>query len=71
MSVITLEGVVEHGELKLAAPVPLPDHTKVAVVISDLQSALRTHIVSPRLAHPEQASEFHMEVSEDSDDDTV
>ena len=71
MSVITLEGIVEHGELKLATPVPLPDHTKVAVVISDLRPASRIRIVSPRLAHPEQASEFQMEVSEDSTDDAV
>lgn len=71
MPIITLEGVVEHGELKLTTPVPLPDHTKVAVVISDLQSVSRARIMSPRLAHPEQAADFQMEVSEDPDNDTV
>jgi predicted DNA-binding antitoxin AbrB/MazE fold protein len=71
MPVLTLEGVVEHGQLKLTTPVPLPDHTKVSVVISDLQHKTCARLVSPRLAHPEQAAEFRMEVSEDSGDDAV
>jgi hypothetical protein len=71
MPVLTLEGVVEHGQLKLTRPVPLPDHTKVSVVISDLQPQPRARLVSPRLAHPEQAAEFRMEVSEDSGDADV
>ena len=65
MPVITLEGVVEHGQLKLTTPVPLPDHTKVSVLISDLQQKPRARLASPRLAHPEQAAEFQMEVIED------
>ena len=68
MPVITLEGVVEHGQLTLATPVPLPDHTKVLVVISGLRSEPRARLVSPRLAHPGQAAEFQMEVSEDPSD---
>jgi len=35
MLILTLEGVVEHGQLKLTTPIPLPDHTKVSVVISE------------------------------------
>jgi hypothetical protein len=65
MPVITLEGVVEHGQIKLAAPVPLPDNTRVSVMVSDLRHEPLAHLVSPRLAHPEQAAEFQMEVSED------
>ncbi len=68
MPVITLEGVVERGQLTLTTPVPLPDHTKVSVVISDLRSEPRARLISPRLAHPEQAAEFQMEVSEDPSD---
>lgn len=71
MPVITLEGVVEHGQLKLTTSVPLPDHTKVSVLISDLQPKLLGRIASPRLAHPEQAADFQMEVSEEQDDADV
>jgi hypothetical protein len=71
MAVITVEGTVEHGELKLTVPIPLPDHTKVSVVISDVSPVSRVRIVSPRLAHPEQVTEFQMEVSEESSDDPV
>jgi hypothetical protein len=68
MPVIMLEGVVEHGQLTLTTPVPLPDQTKVSVVISDLRSKPRARLISPRLAHPEQTAEFEMEVSEDHSD---
>lgn len=61
---IVVEGVIEHGELKLTASVPLPDHTKVSVVISDLRHEPTPHLVSPRLAHPEQVADFQVEVSE-------
>jgi hypothetical protein len=62
---IELEGVIENGEPKLTASVPSPDHTKVSVVISDLRHEPSAHLVSPRLAHPEQVVDFQMEVSED------
>jgi hypothetical protein len=71
MPVLTLEGVVEHGQLKLTTPIPLPNHTKVSVVISDLQHKPRARLISPRLAHPEQGEEFRMEVLEDLDDGDV
>lgn len=51
MPAITLEGVVEHGQLTLTTPVPLPDQTKVSVVISDPRSEPRARLISPRLAH--------------------
>lgn len=71
MPVLTLEGVVEHGQLKLTTRVPLPDNTKVSVVISDLQHEPRARLVSPRLVHPEQIAECQMEVSKDSGNDDV
>jgi hypothetical protein len=71
MTNIVLEGVIEHGELKLTAPVPLPDHTKVSVVISDLRHEPSARLVSPRLAHPEQVADFQMEISEDPNDADV
>ena len=68
MPVVTLEGVVEHGQIKLKANIPLPDNTKVYVVIPDLQIEQSARLVSPRLAHPAQAADFEMEVSEEPGD---
>ena len=71
MPIVTLEGVVEHGQIKLVTPIPLPENTKVYVVIPDLRSEPSARLVSPRLAHPEQVADFQMEVSEDPGDVNV
>jgi len=58
-----LEGVVEDGQIKLTSNVRLPDGAKVYMIIPDVEledNAL--HLRSPRLAHPEQAADFKMEV---------
>lgn len=60
-----LEGIVENGQIKLDPDVRLPDGAKVYIVIPD--SELETnvfHLRSPRLARPEQAADFEMEVVE-------
>ena len=35
MSVFTIEGIVNHGQIKLNGDVRLPDNTKVYVVVPD------------------------------------
>jgi hypothetical protein len=65
MSAATFEGVVEQGQIKLNSEVRLPDGTKVYIVVPDIEieeQGVRLH--SPRLARPEQAAEFEMEVVE-------
>jgi hypothetical protein len=62
MSVITLEGVVEHGQIRLTSDVQLPDNTRVYVVVPGMQIEHVVHITSPRLAHPQQAADFAMEI---------
>ena len=62
MKTITFEATVENGQIKLPAAVNLPEHTKVLVVVPGLDTAPASRINSPRLAHPEQAFEFVMEV---------
>ncbi len=60
-----LEGVVEDGQIKINSDVRLPDGTKVYMVIPDVELENNpTHLRSPRLAHPEQAADFEMEVVE-------
>jgi hypothetical protein len=61
MSVRTFEGEVEKGQIKLNAPLDLPDHTKVYVVVPGFKVAGSARIHSPRLAHPEQAADFVLE----------
>ena len=62
MKPVTYEATVENGQIKLPAAIHLPEHTKVLVVVPGLDPAPASRINSPRLAHPEQAFEFVMEV---------
>jgi hypothetical protein len=64
MDVATFEGVVEQGQIKLKNGVSLPDKIKVYVIVPDLQITRQPRIHSPRLAYPEQAGDFKMEVTE-------
>jgi hypothetical protein len=65
MSAATFEGVVEQGQIKLDSDVRLPDGTKVYIVVPDIEIEEKgVHLHSPRLAHPEQAADFEMEVIE-------
>ncbi len=66
MGVVTLEGVVEHGQIRLRTDVHLPDKTKVYVVVPGMQTEQVAHIFTPRLAHPEQVVDFKMEIVEEA-----
>ena len=52
MEGLTIEGVVDGGQIKLKSDIRLPDHTKVYVVVPDLETEPAPEIVSPRLKHP-------------------
>ena len=75
MGVVTLEGIVEHGQIRLKNDVRLPEKTQVYVVIPNIQPNIqaerRAHIYSPRLTHPEQAVDFEMQIIEESPDANV
>ena len=59
MSMLTLEGIVENGQIRLPDNIQLPEQTKVYVVIPTLTTEPPTpHLKSPRLVHPEQAKDF-------------
>jgi hypothetical protein len=64
MSVVTLEAIVEDGQIRLPGNVRLPDRTKVYVVVPGLEVERVVRIASPRLARPEQAADFVLEVVE-------
>ncbi|HEY3229736.1 MAG TPA: hypothetical protein VGJ87_10975 [Roseiflexaceae bacterium] len=71
MSVITLEGVVEHGQIRLKTDVQLPDNTTVYVVIPDIEIQQTARVLTPHLTHPEQAADFKLEVIEETSDARV
>jgi len=68
MAILTVEGVVENGQIRLRGNVVLPEHTKVYVVIPDVETAPPAHVYSPRLVYPEQAPDFAKQVIEVSAD---
>ncbi|HEY0072133.1 MAG TPA: hypothetical protein VGE04_19395 [Chloroflexia bacterium] len=68
MSIITFEGVIDNGQVRLKDNVRLPDNTRVYVLVPDIQVEEVAHIYSPRLAHPEQAADFKLEVTEEASD---
>jgi hypothetical protein len=68
MSVTTIEGIVENGQIRLPSSVRLPERAKVYVIVPDAEVPSVAYIGSPRLAHPEQASDFEKVVVEESND---
>lgn len=63
MGIITFEGIVEQGEIRLKNNVRLPENTRVFVVVPDVQVDKFAHIFTPHLARREDATDFKMEVS--------
>jgi hypothetical protein len=68
MRVTTYEATVENGQIKLSEPVQLPERARVYVVVPGAEEMPRVRIASPRLAHPEQAADFAMDVGEEPPD---
>lgn len=62
----TYEAVIENGQVRLPYNIHLPEMAKVYVVVPDVAGAPAARIVSPRLAHPEQAGYFVKEVIEEN-----
>ena len=71
MSIVTIEGIVDNSQIRLKTNIRLPEKTKVYVVVPDVQIEQIARIFSPRLAHPEQATDFKMEIVEESPDANV
>ena len=67
MNVASFEGIVENGQVKLQENVRVPEGTKVYVVIPGVGQPGTTRLMSPRLAHPEQAKDFEVTVIPNAD----
>ena len=69
MEVTAYEGIVENGVIRLiGGNVRLPDHAKVYVIVPGAEPQPVVRVMSPRLAHPEQAGDFVKEVIEGTSD---
>jgi len=64
MGMLTIEGIVENGQIRLRDPLTLPEQTRVLVVVPSVEVASPGRIYSPRLADPSQARDFVKEVRE-------
>lgn len=64
MAVTTYEGVVEKGKIRLKSGVKLPENVKVYVIVPDeqMQGKKTARVLTPRLTHRKQASDFKMKV---------
>jgi hypothetical protein len=68
MKVVTYEGVVQNGQVRLPPEAKLPENAKVYVVFPGFANQGVVRIFSPRLLHPEQATDFVKEVIPESTD---
>ena len=68
MKVTAYEATVENGQVKIIGSVHLPERARVYVVVPESRDVPVFHVGSPRLARPEQAADFRMEVAEEPDD---
>lgn len=66
MPILTYEGVIEKGKIRLNAGVKLPENAKVYVVVADTQAVKKkktVRVLTPRLVKRKQAADFKMQVS--------
>jgi hypothetical protein len=68
---VTYEGVVENGHVALPENASIPEKTRVYVLVPDGKPCQAPNIASPRLAHPEQAKDFEIQVIEETTDTAV
>jgi hypothetical protein len=74
MSIVTYEGIVENGQIRLDGNVRLPEHARVYVLLPDATHVPLppvAHIASPRLVDPQDATRFSMEIVEEPADADV
>ena len=62
------EAVYENGTIQLPANIRLPEHTRVYIVVPELEAGRTYRVHSPRLVHPEQYVDFIKEVTEEGAD---
>ncbi len=62
MSVVTYEGMVENGQIRLTGDVRLPENGRVYVLVPDPQDVSIPRVVSPPLVDPRDAARVKMAI---------
>jgi hypothetical protein len=63
MGVLTIEGIVDQGQIRLKDSIDLPDNTLVYVVVPGVPAKRALRIATPHLVHRYETTEFTMEVA--------
>jgi hypothetical protein len=67
----THEGELENGDVTLPSLDDIPDQGRMHIWLPDLDPQRTYQVMSPRLAHPEQAEDFVHEIIEETPDDSL
>jgi hypothetical protein len=73
ITMVTYEGFVEGGKIRLRCDAVLPEHAQVHVIVPDspafsLPRVASPRVMSPRLVRPSQVADFELDVSEAAGD---
>jgi hypothetical protein len=64
----TYEATVQDGRVVLPEEAHIPDNTRVYVVVPEVDDVYCFRMMTPRLAHRDQAADFTMQVELEGDD---
>jgi hypothetical protein len=64
----TYEATIQDGRVVLPEGAHIPEHTRVYVVVPEADEPAPARMMSPRLAHREDADDFLMQVEREGDD---
>jgi hypothetical protein len=62
MALVTFEGIVENGQIRLRENAKLPEHAKVYVLVTDVDVTQQSRVSSPRLANSDHVDRFAKEI---------
>ncbi len=67
-NLLTFEGIIENGQVRLTTPAQLPEGARVIIVVAETQREKNARIYSPRLKDRAQIHEFDLEVVEQNNE---
>ena len=68
---VTYEGFIENGRVRLSLNVGIPEKTRVYVLVPDAENLSGPRVASPHLVRPEQLKDFEKQIIDDETDANV
>ena len=65
---VTYEGIIENGRVRLPSNVGIPEKTRVYVLVPDAENLQAPYVAGPHLANREQLRDFEKRIIEDTTD---